>query len=93
MKADGIYYPHNKNFSIPSDIHKKFEIIGAAHNIKEINLRKDKIALKFSIGLFEHPMEQTGFLVLPSLIFYKFFQKKVNSFRRYKSTELQKLKW
>ena len=53
LKADGIYISaHNKNLSIPSDIHKKFEIIGAAHNIKEINLKeKTKLFSNFSIKI------------------------------------------
>ena len=79
LKADGIYISaHNKNLSIPSDIHKKFEIIGAAHNIKEINLKKRQNCSQILVSrLFETSYEnKTGFLGIVRFNLLQIFSRK-----------------
>ena len=49
LKLDGVYIPSfNKNLNhLNYSLHKDFQIIGSAHNIKEIRLKNFKKLIKF----------------------------------------------
>ena len=55
LKLDGIYVPSfNKDFSILRKIDKRLKIIGSAHNIKEIMIKKkQKVDLIFISPIFK----------------------------------------
>ena len=79
LKADGIYISaYNKNLSVPSSIHKKFEIIGAAHNINEINQRKRQNCSQILVSrLFETSYKKKiGFLGVTRFNLLQIFSKR-----------------
>ena len=79
LKADGIYISaHNKNLNIHSSIHKKFEIVGAAHNLKEINQKIRQNCSQILVSrLFETSyIKKIGFLGVIRFNLLQIFSKR-----------------
>ena len=63
LKLDGVYIPSfNKNFNhLNYSIHKGFQIIGSAHNIKEIRLKEiQKVNKIFISSIFKKNKNYLG---------------------------------
>ena len=63
LNLDGVYFPSfNKNFNhLNYSLHKKFKIIGSAHNIKEIRIKElQKVENIFLSSLFKKNKNYLG---------------------------------
>ena len=78
LKADGLYISaHNKNFRLSFFKQFNFKIIGSAHNIKEINIKKKQGCSNiFFSRLFEtNYNEKKGFL---GVVKFNLFKSKIS---------------
>ena len=93
LKLDGIYIPSfNKTFDILKFNTKNFEILGSAHNFKELVIKKKQgVETIFISPLFKSPKNNKYLDIYRFNIYSKFFSKNVIALGGIKKNNLKRL--
>jgi thiamine-phosphate pyrophosphorylase len=93
LKLDGIYIPSfNKTFNILKYNTKNFEVLGSAHNFKELIIKKkQRVKTIFISPLFKSPKNNKYLDIYRFNIYSKFFSKNVIALGGIRKYNLKKL--